>query len=43
MGGGSEMYKAKSAENQVAWRGGGDIKVAQNDMKHILVLEFFEI
>ena len=36
------MYEAKSCENQIQGRGVLDpkIKVAQNGLKHILVLEF---
>ena len=36
------MYKAKFAENQVACGGGGDINVAQNDLKRIFVLKILK-
>ena len=39
--GGPNLYQAKFARNQVQWgsAGGPKIKVAQNGLKHILVLE----
>ena len=41
--GGLKMYQAKSAENQTGGGGEGKkVKVAQNDLKHILVVDFFK-
>ena len=38
------MYQAKSGAISLGGGGGGGptIKIAQNDLKHILVLEFFK-
>ena len=35
------MFQAKSAGNQVQWKGGGGSKIKKNSLKHIKVLELW--